>query len=990
EVAMRHVLARRVRVRAGLPTLALTLLALCIGALPARPAHAAPILRLGVELAPGVTNPIPTGQPFRYRLTYECSGSLITDQCFTMQITTDPLPPALEGLQVVGNSDVIATSYNPATRRATWTFRSPLPPGTTGQLEFEVRFVPGTTPDGTTSTITTRITADGVPPVTATPSTDAVADARDETTVDKVLEAGGAAGDTATYRITVCAGDTGALDFRTVTIIDTLPAGATYVASDPPATSVNTGANPQTVTWSGIANVAAGTCAIFRLTVAFPVPPNAVGNSKINSVSVSGTPFGGTPRTITDLVTHTLTGVTPSMALDKRATTSAAVGAEVVTRLRITNTGNVTLQNVVVEDPIPSAQTVQSIATGPAIAVAYQRNGLPTWITGVPLGFRVAVTSFPGFAAGDYVSALRFTLGAIPPGFDDNSIRIRSIVVNPPNGGGAAYPLPYSVTNTATLTAIYGGTPLTSRQASFTTTVDTACARPLPWKLIVTGNPALPGDTVTYGVGLRNDGLVPLDEPVLADLLPAEVAYVAGSQALAAQIPGCTTPPAFQTITGYNGSGRTLLLWSWAGSGCSLAMDAETSITFQVRVLPGTGATLALPNRAALVNTSTPTSAVNPQNCASGAPEAPLFTNGTGVDITRLCFSPPANLRVDSAASIASEKLVRGQLDAGFHRDPLVGATVRGGLITYSLTLTNTGSVDFRDLRIVDVLPFAEPAPGNRGVRDLLPLGTVWTPRLAGPVTVEPPIPGLTVRYSFETNPCRPELANPNPGCVPMVDGVDPAPGVWSINLPPDPTQVRSLRFDFGSYVLRANQAVRFTFTMLAPADAPIATPGPDGVFGNSDDGNVAWNTFAYSAIRTDDGSQLVAQPPRVGVEVRAGAPTAIALERFTARWEGSSVTVAWTTGAEVNTWGFHLLRSASGRRADAAPVTAAPILGQGRGLGGASYRWIDQSAEAGRSYSYWLVESEIGGATHEYGPASTAPGVSIQPGDIFLPLIGN
>ena len=32
---------------------------------------------------------------------------------------------------------------------------------------------------------------------------------------------------------------------------------------------------------------------------------------------------------------------------------------------------------------------------------------------------------------------------------------------------------------------------------------------------------------------------------------------------------------------------------------------------------------------------------------------------------------------------------------------------------------------------------------------------------------------------------------------------------------------------------------------------------------------NVAWNTFAYEAVRVDDGSRLVAQPPRVGIEVQ-------------------------------------------------------------------------------------------------------------------------
>jgi hypothetical protein len=79
---------------------------------------------------------------------------------------------------------------------------------------------------------------------------------------------------------------------------------------------------------------------------------------------------------------------------------------------------------------------------------------------------------------------------------------------------------------------------------------------------------------------------------------------------------------------------------------------------------------------------------------------------------------------------------------------------------------------------------------------------------------------------------------------------------------------------------------------------------------------------------------------------------------------------VRWQTGAELRTFGYRLLRSTTGTRADAVEVTVQLILAQGRGGSGASYRWVDTTAQADLSYTYWLVEVETNGVTNEYGPA--------------------
>jgi hypothetical protein len=115
--------------------------------------------------------------------------------------------------------------------------------------------------------------------------------------------------------------------------------------------------------------------------------------------------------------------------------------------------------------------------------------------------------------------------------------------------------------------------------------------------------------------------------------------------------------------------------------------------------------------------------------------------------------------------------------------------------------------------------------------------------------------------------------------------------------------------------------------------------------------------------------------------------PTAIVLESFSATREGALVTVRWATRAEVHTWGFYLLRSSSGLRADAVRITPDLILAQGRGQAGAAYSWDDATAAADTTYTYWLVEVELDGSQSEYGPATAHPSAAEAQHRLFVPF---
>jgi hypothetical protein len=123
---------------------------------------------------------------------------------------------------------------------------------------------------------------------------------------------------------------------------------------------------------------------------------------------------------------------------------------------------------------------------------------------------------------------------------------------------------------------------------------------------------------------------------------------------------------------------------------------------------------------------------------------------------------------------------------------------------------------------------------------------------------------------------------------------------------------------------------------------------------------------------------------------VRAN-PTAVTLTRFTATWDGAAVRLEWATGAEVDTLGFHVYRSASGKRADAERVTPNLIQARGRGQGGAEYGWTDTDVEAGTTYTYWLEEVEVGGEMNEYGPVTASAQPDAARGvRVFLPVLIN
>lgn len=226
-----------------------------------------------------------------------------------------------------------------------------------------------------------------------------------------------------------------------------------------------------------------------------------------------------------------------------------------------------------------------------------------------------------------------------------------------------------------------------------------------------------------------------------------------------------------------------------------------------------------------------------------------LNGNGSTTDPIGQSSSAPS-VTVNSAVSLDSFKLVKGQLDNDYTKYPDVGSTSPGGTADYRLVVKNTGNVTLKNIVVIDILPFI----GDTAVTSTTPRNSQWTPYLAAPVNAPS---GVTVEYSVESNPCRDEMGAPSPfpaGCV--------APN-WSAVPPVDISTVVSLCFDFGTLTLGPLDEFELSWPMRAPVAAPS-------------NGEIAWNSFGVVATRNDNNSSLLpTEPVKVGVAVEPAIPAA-------------------------------------------------------------------------------------------------------------------
>ena len=113
-------------------------------------------------------------------------------------------------------------------------------------------------------------------------------------------------------------------------------------------------------------------------------------------------------------------------------------------------------------------------------------------------------------------------------------------------------------------------------------------------------------------------------------------------------------------------------------------------------------------------------------------------------------------------------------------------------------------------------------------------------------------ITAATVYYSTSKNPQRDELTTGVPASG--------EPPNWSATPPADITTVKSLKFE-----LTGTLSPSENLTLSGRCEPPLNAPTS---------GEIAWNSFGYTAKRADNDSQLLAsEPVKVGITTKASSP---------------------------------------------------------------------------------------------------------------------
>ena len=343
---------------------------------------------------------------------------------------------------------------------------------------------------------------------------------------------------------------------------------------------------------------------------------------------------------------------------------------------------------------------------------------------------------------------------------------------------------------------------------------------------------------------------------VLTDLLPLGMTWVnpvtSATMTLTrgAGRSNTTAAASVRTIENYQGSGRLLIRITvpasaingagvWTITPPSNFLRVTTPVA--LGVYPNTDQIYLYGSRLTAIDTtcSTPTQ-------GDGGISSAVFQNDNSMDLAgdsqlqeAYCENRASVTVRGTGAAFALTKTVQGDLDAVARGALGVGNASPGGTGTYRLIWNNVGSNTLGRPVIYDILSFV----GDTGVSK----GQSTVPRnsqFATPFLGVGPLPaGVTVAYSANENPCRPEVYPARS---------DTCVDDWTTTLPADLGTVKALRFSSANTYSSGN-GFEVSFRVLVPS---------------TDINAIAWNSAATNAVDITNPSNvpLPAEPPKVGI----------------------------------------------------------------------------------------------------------------------------
>lgn len=685
-------------------------------------------------------------------------------------------------------------------------------------------------------------------------------------------------------------------------------------------------------------NYSSEQCISQSYTLKYPFANFPEGTEITNTLSRAGTPSDGVvcdtgvggncePVVITELI-----GIpTPGAGLSKSAydVLSGAAGSPMSWSLNVNvNNSNAPVPDLVVYEKIPAtpagieaisvtngqwnspATTNEPAGSNVQADIAYSIAGTPCDDAGtayVDLVINVlgsaAITTYPLPANATCVRWKFTDLGADGPAVPRGWAFTTSPVLEQKTENVAG-PYPIVVENClfATYTE-FNGDPGNSGDQCGSANIEEATPAINFQKAQISGSSSVdPGDEIQYRLIIQHNEKSSTGatvNPVIMDLLPAEFEFVSWDSN---NVPAGKAAPNMEKIDDYDGTGRTLLRFSWADTApansiqidgsagvANAASFEETEIVdviFTIKIKAGTPA-------ATYTNTGSFIDNSGRYDCTTGGAttvdSGDLDGDNDAAEIS--CFQA-RSLSVRVAAVLGGSKWIKGDpslphlndpvtnaggSDAlcpdngdGYTRYPCVAQTQHGGDFSYLLQLTNTGNEKLTDYIGYDVLP----AIGDTGVGEPLAAygrGTTWSGFLK-----EALVPanaytqsimsqaGSVVEYSIAASPCRPEVSSTadESGWQGACDNT------WAASVS-DFSKVTAFRikapFTDAPHWEPAN-SLEFNVNMQAPASGLPSIPGNAAVW------NPAWNSIAHRATQQSNAARLAtAEPRQVGIVLPEG-----------------------------------------------------------------------------------------------------------------------
>jgi len=335
-------------------------------------------------------------------------------------------------------------------------------------------------------------------------------------------------------------------------------------------------------------------------------------------------------------------------------------------------------------------------------------------------------------------------------------------------------------------------------------------------------------DTITYSLAIRNYGNTNFTGGSIKDVLPVGLQYIPNSSTYSifniAPLSFCNMIN--QAVTGITvahaeSSSTTNLQWNLPvlAATCSAGSNWYV-INFKVKI----------------TNMAPAGNIINSALCYDGSNAIMVETNTWNNSAPVTICQKKLSLKLIKEVSVDSIKW-----------DSCV-SVVSGATVYYRLKVTNPGNVPFTQIRIMDLLPNTSISGSdvhlvNCNVRgsnmpiyltNFLPLGNA-----------------SSIQYSTNPQPTRAAATELN--IIPNTTLACGTPVTWGVPLLAAIQNQKSVRIDFGPYILGAGQTEIFTYSAQVP---PGATPG-----------QIGWNSFAATA--TQQAVQtLGAESPKVCVNV--------------------------------------------------------------------------------------------------------------------------